>query len=1462
MGKGYLMIPKRFLSLLSVICSVSILLSVIVMAGNDGNISPKIAPTNWFTDDYQNNNDLLLKLDDTATKNKEKIKTDVVFETETNKVLSVSKNASYSSDEGDPNITVFPRLPNGDYAYIGDESDGAIKVTPNKTYKYVVEFKYKLVSTSGAYGVYLSACVAEKNTNTIKNSKTAYILNNTLNTTTIGDYSSFNTLAKLGEWNTISLDTSYISTDGLSKPVMALNFKVAKAFKGELLIDDVCVRCVDENDTTSTVIFNPNNKNETRYNPVSYVTGAKYKLPVPTKSGYEFVGWYADTNYSILCEDALPENQIKDSYSVLTARWIENTLTDDFDQKKADNRIVSGNLALVKGEGMYDTTAMKYTHSNMNDAVFIPKNLKGKDYVLKANAKTEYKYLAQFSYKADKSIGESGVDISFDLVKSGTSQSINSKSIQVFEVNSARGNADSTWRKATLALRFTANKTVDANIAVRISSKYNSEILIDGIVITETVSEIGSFSFVGDDYTGYFETVAGEFGKQVELDIPNRNGHTFAGWQNSSGTPVVTSSFGKTDEILYPKWEKLSAPTGTTELITDDFDQTVPVERGKIPDCGLDTSNWEISTFEQFGSKEFDKSKVSNYNFSDKKYSLSVESEDDGNHYLHIVNNGGNSTDLRHLLWFLDEKDNIIGQINQGSSRSGTFIVSYKFKYKINNNTEDSYGLYMKSALIRSDNNNNFTQKETFALTGAHKPSEEGSVYYGLSDGNWHIASYSAAHTVDNANRNKSLIAGFWMDICNRKIDVCLDDISIKIDYYTNSVGSKTATNIKFNSDYLSDDNKIVAGPEIDVVTANYGKSVTLPTPYAPGKVFLGWELNNKDFDANNVSISRPTTGYIVLKAKYRERKADDPLISTFNQKVINNSGIGKTSALRISATAPGNGLINLKDKEGLSFKTFLKSNDNVNWIVRLRYNAKSVPDNGISLNFDISENNSGVSLSNEGGTQYKFCFGGNSNNDDGTWHTAYFPVSLTRNDKDPLSAVTLLINLSSTKAFSELLLEEVSLFDAGDKNVSGYFFNGKYFVDPIAGIVGNNIKLPTSPNPAYSIGKWYKDEKFLNVFGNPNDTVKISSDVISLYADFLTPDGYYAVENFENSIDIWEKQANTRGAAYKKIYDDNENLIGKMRSFQIVDNPDETGKCLKYDIDGENDTYSTILLTDSQEDQIYLGSKKDEDEQIYIVKFRYKVDRADTELKFSLGGCNYNAMWESNSYSSDTVVFPVLSKTNGWQEMAVYLPISWKKGSAGDNAENIYASFTITGQGLVWVDDVRYIKVYSGLAESIYFDTDEGGFIAPYTGVFGETIPKLPIPKKIGYKFLGWYTDYSFETKFTRTVFGGDGTDPTLFGTNYLYASYEKIEETSTDNGEDSLTEVDDSFEVEPVYELRDITEEITTTKYRTKTRIEKRKVGETGGVETWLIILIIVGCVILVAGAIVFFIVRKKRR
>ena len=1448
------MLKKTCFKIAGILAAFAVLASTVTVILPISAAAPKSPPTDWFTDDFEHGNNLKALYDQSYTNNADVITTEISAESEEsdNKVLSFKKTAAAT---GDVNVTIFPQTADGEYALVGDETQQGIKPASGKTYRYIVEYKYRMVSISG-YGIYSEVGVSERDSRNLKNAYTSYHESASPNTTNIGTWGEFQTLCPLGEWQTLSMPATYKPGDGLSVPTVAINFKLAGNFVGEFQIDNICIKRVAEGDTTSTVIFNTNcTSPEQKYNPVTYVTGAEYTLPVPTRRGYEFIGWYSDGNFTELCDNYLPENNVKGKYSRLFARWSNTAMTDDFDQTmiSESDRELKGGFSIENGAGINGTAALKLSRSGAGEAFTVPLDLKGKLYTLETEKDKTYNYTAEITYKTSS---EEAVSILFDLVENGTEKSVASAQGEI-EISDALGNNDGEWHTATVALRFKATDVKTATVAVRAKTVGAAEVIIDNLNLIEINKSFGSYKFVGDEYTGYYAPVAGVKGNRTYISTPDRDGHIFVGWADADGNVINTDAFGDTDYVLYPKWEQTPTPEGTTLWTSDNFDYNADSPSDEPADNpGDNPSQDDPNTFiDDFESRDT--------LITEARAGLSIQ---DGK-----GKNGGKALvfDLANKLGTM----NFVPQDADGNRLAINAGESYKFIVTITYRMTEVNNLYapiwMKHQLVNSGNGwlgafaNNFHFGDNIWPNRVPYSSDLGYYCGPTDDRGWHTVSYPISGT------GHSYAQGYlvhYFDGLGNNGEFIIDEIK-----YTRVDSNAQLSTAKLYSN---------GGITYDYATAVTGSDITtLPTPTRAGFDFGGWysdaELTQKcdTVPANDQSQSesgRTTPNvYVNLYAKWIGPFSDGSEKNVSETTGEENMGKGKTKALKVSATEAGAGFFNLTDSETLAAPTkTLGANEKVNWIVRFWYKATALPENGLGIEFDIAKPKSSVSLSVEGGTSN----GVSLTAADGKWHMLSMPVALTRSTAAAGEAVTLLVKLKADAAVSGIYFDEFEIFDADDKELSLVKYNGKVYVEPITGVKGTKLTLPKSSDPAYSVGGWYTDEKMTELFGKAGDTITLGDASVTLYGDFLNPYGYYATETFDNTIDIWTNQMTSRGSAFEAVWNQWGGPRGKMLDFRITDEDsyDEDGKSLKYDSDLAKDNWSAILLTDSINDQIYLGSKFDEDPATYIVSFWYKIDRADTDLTLGIGGSNYNCYWEGNSRGSDPIKFTAGTKTDGWQQITLYMQVDWTVGSAGENANDVYAQLSIKGEGVIYFDEINYTKVNSGLAEALYFDTDGGSLCLPVVGRQGDTIPTLPTPVKEGYTFEGWYTDYAYENRFTRTTFGGDGT-------NYLFANFIKNEDKKPANDAEEETEITDtedtpisdnnnsgggdiSWEKRPIYE--DVTEEFTTTNYRTKTVITKTKISDGSGLSTLWIVLIIVAAVVVLAGATLTVILLVKRK
>ena len=1422
--------------------------------------APKQAPTLLFTDDFEHGNDLKVTYDSSIQPevDSNNVVTEIAETVDeetgsTNKTFKLTKTSASAAST--TKFLLFPQTQDGEYALANEGNEPE----SGKTYRYIIEYDYCIMQLEGNSGMYISTCFAP-NTGTFsyKNNQGSCLLNGRLYMQDIGRYNMFNLKMTRQEWQTASTTTYYSSTDGLSGASVALYFELWKEFSGTLLIDNIKVYRVADGDQVGTVIFDAVDDSTTSYNAVSYVVGAPYDLPVPQKEKYEFAGWYTDEDYTEICENTVPENKINGRYTILYARWIDKTLVDDFNQESAENRVVNGNFSIEQGSGVKDTAALKFSSSGSSSGKIIPKGIEGKSYKLDAVKGTEYKYVVKFDYKAESTASE--LKLSFDLVNASTNAAIADKQGE-FTVSPTLGNADGTWRKAAFTLRFTAKEAAEATIAINFSAAGNADILIDNIELQLMPGRIGSVKFNSDEYIGYIDPVAGEYNDLTAVEITeDRAGYVFAGWY-SGDTKVDVTKFDDKDYTVTPKWEQLTAIENTQSLMADNFDQEDAFKRNVYDDVivGPDTSEdgWYTDDFQQYGDSIDIYSNYGNQPLPDD-LKITVEEEADGNKFLRFKNIG--STHSTQNFIFRDANGDPL--YNKTLQTGKKYTVIYKFRYKVD--AAPDFGIWMDTVLCNDNKTSVGTASTSHCFICMNNSSRDDAYVYGINDGNWHTVSFAAVFTVNDSTQKVTpgLRMTYGTIYGARKVNICFDEVSVKF-IESSASSSGAAVTYKLAQTPRGADEPVIS--VMDAVAAECGTGINFPTPVADGYEFLGW-TNVREKIVSTAPASPTSSKFITVYPKWKAVETN-AVSSVIEYQIKDGLGTGGTKGLKVSASSKGQGAFNLRNSDGIITTKEYNTNDKINWIVRFRYKALNAG-NGIKMDFDVAVPESDESLSVEGGSAASITIGGSNTNADGKWHTASIAVSLTRSAVNERAPVTLLVKLDAASAFSSVYFDEFEVFDAGSNGVSTFVFSSSKFVDPIAGVAGTDAVLPGSPFALYSIGGWYNDERYLDLFAKPGESVKFAAENLTLYGEVLTYDGFYATERFDNTRDIYVERMNEN--SYNQYRWDNYGLYGKWRIFQITDEDchDENGvgKALKFDTRDEKfagDPAATICLTDGISDQICVGTTHDEELKMYIVSFWYKLVSVDTDLNFTLSVGKYDYHWENSRKTTETVKFPVLSTTDGeWRQMQLLIGL--------DNAEEdmkLYLKFAVSGQALAYFDDFEVTQVKSGKGQFIIFDTDGGNNIVPYVGEAGTPIPELPVPVKENSIFKGWYTDFAYEKPFVDTVFGEE--------TLYLNALWEEITAGGGDGDgsgsnltEDIIIEddeIEESYE-RPYYieyEYEDILEEYEVEYNRKKTVLTKTKVpGTEGSGLSWVWILVIVVASVAVVGGVTTLIIVKVRK
>ena len=275
----------------------------------------------------------------------------------------------------------------------------------------------------------------------------------------------------------------------------------------------------------------------------AYNTKYEY-LPIPTKSGYVFLGWYTEPNGQ---GTKVIENTILTNTSdhTLYANWQINTYTITYDYRNniynqdTSTWILSGNNSHVDNTYSYNgTTALYLASSSLYTGVAIPLNGDKKQ-------TTNYK----LSMKAYRTIDFSGnlraysgtFDSAGNLISWNHGISVNTSNLSL-----------NTWKEYNYSFNTGAYSSWNY-IYIDYDTENQGPVYVSDIRL--------------DEYTTGTVTYDTNY---TNLPTPTRTGYTFLGWytgENGTGTKITSESIVSTasDHTLYAYWQisDTTAPTCT-----------------------------------------------------------------------------------------------------------------------------------------------------------------------------------------------------------------------------------------------------------------------------------------------------------------------------------------------------------------------------------------------------------------------------------------------------------------------------------------------------------------------------------------------------------------------------------------------------------------------------------------------------------------------------------------------------------------------------------------------------------------------------------------------------------------------------------------------------------------------------------------------------------------------------------
>ncbi len=170
-----------------------------------------------------------------------------------------------------------------------------------------------------------------------------------------------------------------------------------------------------------------------------------------------------------------------------------------------------------------------------------------------------------------------------------------------------------------------------------------------------------------------------------------------------------------------------------------------------------------------------------------------------------------------------------------------------------------------------------------------------------------------------------------------------------------------------------------------------------------------------------------------------------------------------------------------------------------------------------------------------------------------------------------------------------------------------------------------------------------------------------------------------------------------------------------------------------------------------------------------YVVTFKYKIENFKSQGKFFVFLSSSSNTW--GRYKQQTGSVAYTANTDGWAVGVIEFDATL---AADATAADNYMSIGCNGDATIYIDDVviscpeNDMNIYGS---AIRFNVNGGKAQSAISGDLGDEI-KLPTPVKPGYKFIGWYTDNTLETKYTEKYFG---EEPVLLHAKWQLGKFEE---------------------------------------------------------------------------------------
>ena len=697
-------------------------------------------------------------------------------------------------------------------AAIGVKNDDGttFDVYAGNTYKLIVKFSYKLdTSTSFTWSpAQVSAVTVNAD---------GYFLEELGQKVLIGNVSlptHWNILSSkaTGEWRTVSIAAEKtVSQSGK----LALLFK-ANDGTGSMLIDNLEVYAINADTTGTTMVLYDN---ISQYDLAAWAAGDDISnIPTPSRVGYLFDGWYLDSELTQKCE-VVPETT--EQYITLYAKWKgepKTVLYDDFERENVAYKDVSnkgGEAIIVEGESIDNSSAL---FVDMNAAagtrvVLKPQNSDGSVYSIKSGDAVNL--IVKFSYRMDTDsfpwgplwlkpiIGNESFGALQNLSTLIVGPNVNTPTHTTYNILSTKATGE--WRTVSFPISATATQSGDFMLFFDTTNQKGS-ILIDNLEVISLTSDLKSTAMSlnlnnGSKTTELVTMVAGD--DISKLPVPEKSGYTFAGWYTDSALTQKCEIVPETTEQYISLYAGYDVPYYT---VTEDYQRYT----GANVQENLSSAFPDGQTF-------------------------AVE-EDNGNKYLHIVTDGASISNNTYLIKSADGT-----ALNQSFVNGTTYSLLISLKYKIN--SANGYGLILKPLICDSEKNwlctsTNYPWKHII-----HFGDIRNDLYcHGIKDNEWHTMSLAVDYTPTADYANTEM--GFQIDIGNRAVDVCLDDISVQV--LPRGISASTV-----NLDGVVNGQTFVAGAVGTEITVDGAKLADIlpKNIYKRGAKFTGYTIGNTVFN-------------------------------------------------------------------------------------------------------------------------------------------------------------------------------------------------------------------------------------------------------------------------------------------------------------------------------------------------------------------------------------------------------------------------------------------------------------------------------------------------------------------------------------------------------------------------------------------------------------------------------------